>query len=458
MRIEMVGHACLLCETQDARILMDPWVWGPSNYQSWWHIPPARLNPADLPPLDFLYISHLHDDHLHPPSLERLRQRPEVLVPRLYHRRLVDRLRRLGFTRIRELPHGREVGLRGSTRVCCLQVGNDSMLAVADARAAMLNANDALQGNDPKIGLAMLRWLGARYRFDIAFLAFGTAGPYPKCYRFEDPTEGMEPEVKERAMLAQFVQGAQASGARTVVPFAGNFALLAEPLLWMNKVKSTPVDALEALRAKDGRIEAVEMNPGDLWETGAGFTRVHPPFDWSGRLDVIQRMHEAHLAELRQIEAEQHRGPSGLQELFEARLSQNLRSFPLLRRRLDAAVLFDVRGEPGGQWEVDLRRPSRWFRPGDSGDWIIRLTIPAGLLAEVLTDPGGWEQLGISYRLDVYLRKGAREKEGFFIRLINTPSPWWLLATVLRPRFAGVVARRRAEFRQILTNKLSWGA
>jgi len=446
MRVTMLGHACLLCETEDARILMDPWLVGPANFRSWWHLPETPFDPSKLPPLDYLYLSHLHEDHFHVQTLKRLDRRPTVLVPRLYHNRLVSRLNQLGFTRIKELPHAKECWLSRSTRVCCLQMGNDSLLTVADSSGAMLNANDCLQGNPLAQTLPTLQNLAARYRFQIAFLAFGTAGAYPKCYRFEDPAEYLDPWVKEQAMLRNFVQGAMAIRAGTTVPFAGGFALLGRNQMWMNEVKTTPTDALAALQAKAPHLNGIDMNPGDIWDSKGGLIRMSPPPDWDKRLDMIRRMHEAHADELKRIEDGERNGPLNLYKLFQSCLIQNLRTFPLLRRRLNCSVLFQVEGHPGGSWEIDLRRPSRWFREGDSGDWLIRVAIPSALLAEVLVNQDGWETLGISYKLDLYMRKGARAKEGSLIRLINTPSPWWILRTLMTPRFAEFLVRRRKEF------------
>src|SRR6266699_6572367 len=231
MRVEMLGHACLVCETEDARILMDPWLIGPANFRSWWHIPRLTRAVAELPPFDYIYISHLHGDHFHETTLQQLDRRATVLIPRLYHNRMVHRLRDLGYTRIVELSHAKEFQLTRATRVNCVQMGRDSVLAVADSSASMLNANDALQGAHPDIKLPLLRTLAERYRFNIVFLAFGTAGPFPKCYRIEDvPARAMDPWLKERAMLSNFLAGAKAIGANTVVPFAGGFALLADKL------------------------------------------------------------------------------------------------------------------------------------------------------------------------------------------------------------------------------------
>jgi hypothetical protein len=433
---------------------MDPWLRGPANFQSWWHFPAVTRDLAQLPPLDYIYISHLHGDHFHVPTLEKLDRRPTVLIPRLYHNRMVRRLRDLGFTRVLELPHAKEVQLTSATRVTCTQMGRDSVIAVADSSGSMLNANDALQGAHPDIKLPLLRALAERYGFDIAFLAFGTAGPFPKCYRIEDvPPRAMDPWLKERSMLSNFVSGAKTIHAKTVVPFAGGFALLAEKLLWMNEAKTTPADALSLLREREPGIPGLEMNPGDIWDSREGLIRIHPRVDWDRRLDMIADLRQAHASELKAIDEEERHGPPDLQELFQSRLTQNLRRFPLLRRRMNSSILFVVEGEPGGQWEVDLRRASNWFREGDSGEWVIRLTIPARLLAEVLTHPDGLETLGISYKLNLHIKAGARAKEPLLDRLIYTPSPVWLLKTALAPRFTEFVLRRRVEFSQTLRDK-----
>ena len=186
----------------------------------------------------------------------------------------------------------------------------------------------------------------------------------------------------------------------------------------------------------------------------AGLVQVHRGVAWEERLAMIHRMHMNHATELKQIEEEERQGPPDLYDIFESRITQNLRSFPFLQSRMNCSVLFVVEGQPGGKWEVDLRRPSRMFRQGDSGDWLIRVTIPARLLAEVLVDPDGWETLGISYKLDLYLRKGARPAEALLNRLIHTPSPSSLVRLLLAPRFAELVIRRRQEFFRMVKDKL----
>ena len=197
------------------------------------------------------------------------------------------------------------------------------------------------------------------------------------------------------------------------------------------------------------------MNPGDVWDSRDGLIKMHPTIDWNSRLEMIHKLQQAHAAELKQIETDEQRGSANLYDLFQSRLTQNLRSFPFLRRQMNCCVLFEVEGSPGGQWEIDLRRRSNWFRQGDSGDWLMRITIPSSLLASVLTDPDGWETLGISYKLDITMRTGALAKEGLLNRLIYTPSPFALAPLVLAPRFADFVFRRRTEFMKVVRQKLA---
>ena len=69
MRITHLGHAAVLVETENARILLDP-----GNFSDGWH---------GLTDLDAVLVTHQHPDHLDPkqvPALLAAKPRVRVLV------------------------------------------------------------------------------------------------------------------------------------------------------------------------------------------------------------------------------------------------------------------------------------------------------------------------------------------------------------------------------------------
>jgi L-ascorbate metabolism protein UlaG (beta-lactamase superfamily) len=100
VRIRYFGHACVLIQSCETNILIDPLV-------TWDADSDGRFTFSDLPDsIDFLIISHAHQDHFSPEMLVQLRPRvKKVIVPRNTKGNIADpsmalMLRRLGYTSI----------------------------------------------------------------------------------------------------------------------------------------------------------------------------------------------------------------------------------------------------------------------------------------------------------------------------------------------------------------------
>lgn len=63
MKVTKYVHSCLLVETADIRVLVDP---GGFSYES------RMLNLREIEPLDYIVITHEHPDHYHEPFLKNL--------------------------------------------------------------------------------------------------------------------------------------------------------------------------------------------------------------------------------------------------------------------------------------------------------------------------------------------------------------------------------------------------
>jgi UDP-MurNAc hydroxylase len=68
MKICFVGHANILVESQNQRILCDPWLVGKVFNNGWALVSPP--NPPSFSTVDYTWISHEHPDHFNFPSLK----------------------------------------------------------------------------------------------------------------------------------------------------------------------------------------------------------------------------------------------------------------------------------------------------------------------------------------------------------------------------------------------------
>jgi len=98
-RVRFLGHATVLIDLDDTRILTDPLLRPRVSALFWRHPSPhSRVDHA----VDAVLISHMHQDHLDIPSLRQLGRDMPLLVPR----RAGQFLARRGFSRAREVQAG----------------------------------------------------------------------------------------------------------------------------------------------------------------------------------------------------------------------------------------------------------------------------------------------------------------------------------------------------------------
>ena len=70
--IQFLSHASGVVKSNNATLVMDPWLLGSCYWRSWWNYPPVRKDLVDNLKADAVYITHVHWDHWHGPSLKKL--------------------------------------------------------------------------------------------------------------------------------------------------------------------------------------------------------------------------------------------------------------------------------------------------------------------------------------------------------------------------------------------------
>ena len=116
VRARYFGHACVLLETPESSILVDPFVSAPRAEGM------SRFSLADLPDrIDYVLITHMHQDHCALETLLELRHRIDVVVvPRSAGGTLVDPsfrnlMRGVGFARVEELDELQQLSVPGGS-------------------------------------------------------------------------------------------------------------------------------------------------------------------------------------------------------------------------------------------------------------------------------------------------------------------------------------------------------
>lgn len=151
MQVRFIGHAGIQVETNGLNIVCDPWLFGKVFNNGWALTSPSHR--PDFSSVTHVWISHEHPDHFHFPSLKSIPDADKARITILHQRhaspRVVDAIRKMGFTNIVELPLYAWHPLGNGVEVFCGSAWvMDSFLAVRDGRDCLLNMNDCVFGPD----------------------------------------------------------------------------------------------------------------------------------------------------------------------------------------------------------------------------------------------------------------------------------------------------------------------
>ncbi len=239
MRVTSLGHAGLFVETAGGSVLCDPW-FTPAFFASWFPFPSnADVDITQLRRPDYLYVSHLHHDHFDPRFLQRhVDKDVTVLLPDYPTDDLREGLQALGFSRFLPTRNGKAVELDG-LRVMISAVASpadgpigDSILALDDGNARLLNQNDARPLDHDAIV--------AFGPYDAHFLQYSGAIWFPMVYAFPDRMKRTLGRRKRVNGMDRAMRYVRQYGARFVFPFAGPPCFLDDDLFSFNDVDRDP--------------------------------------------------------------------------------------------------------------------------------------------------------------------------------------------------------------------------
>lgn len=268
MEFSIVSHACLDVKARGKRLVIDPWLNEPTYWSAWWHAPPPDFGP-DIFDADYVYITHWHFDHFDPKTLKKFSKHTTAIVPRFPVSGLHEQLRKAGFERIVELPHGKTIEMADGFTLTSYQVSfQDDSVAVVQAGGAVL-----VDLNDAKPLPSTWRTFRARYpKVDFMLRSHSPAWSYPTRYTFEDPADRLP--VDARTYMEAFVAAAQQLRPRYAIPFASGICHLHREVRDENRFLVSGPEMKEYFEANAARVpdtKLVLMPVGSRWSSESGF-------------------------------------------------------------------------------------------------------------------------------------------------------------------------------------------
>jgi len=269
IRVEYVGHACLLLEAGEETIITDPWFTDPVMANSWYHVPAFSRGLNELPRLDYIYISHEHADHLDIPAIRCLSRDACIVIPAYGDGKMESTLADANLSQsVITLTDGEELVTPGGTTLSLYFAdtgSKDSSLMVSHGGTCVYDHTDNW------ITPEKMTRIAERWEVDTAFQCYAGVGSFPS-YMLWPLDYRVEVGAAKKIQLFQRMKSTvEALHPKAIIPFGASFGYLRPETIWLNKVCATnPMECREWLREEGVDIPVLLMDHGDIWTKSNG--------------------------------------------------------------------------------------------------------------------------------------------------------------------------------------------
>lgn len=267
MKIEYISHSCIFIDTDDARIVLDPWFYG-SAYCNQWQLFPPAVNPEVLNTIEHIMISHGHEDHLNPQSLNKLPKNAAVYYPYLWKDGIPEYLNELGFENVYEVVSYKKYSIAKETHITFLTTSMDTILVVESKGKVLVDLNDALNSHHENIVALFISEIKKRWKKnDYLFVGLGGAGYFPNMVHHPSKNDFETGQVREQMFVHNWCRLVHDLNPVQVMPFPPGFVLLNKETKWINDLKFPREELLEYYKVNydpSPQFELVIMYPHDV--------------------------------------------------------------------------------------------------------------------------------------------------------------------------------------------------
>lgn len=287
-KITYITHSSILIETEDAKVITDPWFNGPA-YLDHWHVFPKPIDISYKDDVTHVFITHGHEDHCHIPTLGKINKDAMVYAPYTWLKGIKPMLAGIGFKKVQEVNSYKTISVGKHLKITFIVNGLDSVLLIEHKNEVYLNLNDAFNATHKNFiklfaGKILKRWPVINY----LMCGVGGAGYFPNTIHSPQKNDIETAILREQFLMQLFCEFIMAFRPKVAIPFLPGFVLLEQDKLWINEIRQ-PRNIIEELYRKNDAGSTVEfwnLYPGDQlsenkWHKTSPYYNEVKDDDWS---------------------------------------------------------------------------------------------------------------------------------------------------------------------------------
>ena len=404
MNVKFLGQACTLIETGGKRILCDPWITGPCNVNTWYHLNRRIQTRKDVPTdVDYIYISHEHTDHFHSETLKEFDRNIPIFICKFPTDRFYNSVVQEGFKDITVLESWEKKSLEKNLEITIIR---NSELMMEDS-AIIIKTNEGTIFCQTDCGMSYESLLRVREeKPDLGFFKFGAANWYPIVYNYDKEKKATICKKRKMHKMTGFVNYVKVVQPKYAIPYAGPPIFLDKSLLDVNDPNSgmfaVPDEAKKVWEKEGNNNTKIRiMAPTDEISVNGELTHNEQPVFAHEKMDIVHKLSEEVEYDIKrryEFEGTASRNlNNNIIDYFNKIISEN----PIARRRIDMKIQFIAEGKNGGDFVLDFSKDKEngpYAKEGIIDDWSYFMKLPAHLIQKVVNNELLWETLFLSCR------------------------------------------------------------
>jgi hypothetical protein len=287
LKITYITHSSILIETEDAKVISDPWFFGPA-YLNQWHVFPKPVDVSYAKDITHVIITHGHEDHCHFPTLNQLNKRALVYLPYTWLQDTKDALFGIGFAGVFEMDSYKTVSIGKHLKLTFIVNGLDSIFVLEHKGKVYLNLNDAFNATHLNFLKLFAKKLNTKWpQIDYLMCGVGGAGYFPNAIHTPYKNDEEIGILREQFLMKLFCEFVLLFNPKIAIPFLPGFVLLEPNKLWINQIRQARsfINTYFKEISPNSNVEFWHLYPGDsiykdVWQKKSPYYELVQNDDW----------------------------------------------------------------------------------------------------------------------------------------------------------------------------------